>query len=575
MTIPRIRWVYLLMSLIALVALALAACGDDDDDDGEATPTPAGETGEPTATAEPAAGGEITVQITEPESLDPHFADFNVDITMIQMMNRGLYDLLPGGILNPAYADGDPEVSADGLTYTIAIKDGMTWADGETLDANDFVFGIQRTCNPDVAGHYQYILTNIAGCDDYYGAYGTEDEPLSPSDDDLAALLEGVGVSAPDDLTLEITLANPQPTFSSLLALWPTYPAPDELLGTVDADWPTGADTPCSGPFCLTSYEAGSAGNAVYEPNAAWGIGNQPNLEKITMRFIDDFSQALRAYDAGELDMTRVGQQDLPTVRDRDDFVPQALPVTIGLEFYMPDEVMSNDNVRLALSRATDRDLMATVVFNDGVIPTTSWVPAEEPGANPEGAFDDVIGFDEEAAKQAMSDAGYPDGDGFPGVAMILRDDATEAALGAFLQEQWKNILGIDLELQTVDSQTRQQRFNDGDFQILTGGWGHDYPDAENWLIGLYNTGASINKQECSDPDIDAALDAAQFEQDQATRFESLQEAESIIVSTLCGIAPLYNRGNFYLISDNLNGVEPTLEDHYIPQFPENWFIEE
>jgi oligopeptide transport system substrate-binding protein len=552
MSIPRIRWVYLLMSLIAVLALALAACGDDDDDDGGDEETPTG-AASPT---EGEAGGEITVQITEPESLDPHFSDFSVDITIIQMTTRGLYDLLPGGELRPAYAAGPPEVGPNNLTYTIPIKDGMTWADGEPLDANDFVAGIQRTCNPDLAGHYQYILTSIGGCDDYYAGEGA---------------LEDVAVTAPDNLTLQITLSAPQATFPSLLALWPTYPAPESVAIT-DA-WPEPPDTPCNGPFCATSFEPGAAGNLVLEPNSNWGLEPEPKLDKITLQFIDDFSQALRAYDAGDLDMTRVGQQDLPTVRDRDDFYAQPLPITIGLEFLMTDELLSDRNVRLALSRATNRDLYSEVVFNNGTIPTTNWVPAEEPGANAQGAFEDVIGFDEAAAQQALADAGYPDGEGFPGVSFIIRDDATELAAAEFLQSQWKEILNIDLEIEQVDSQTRQDRFNSSNFQLLLGGWGHDYPDAENWLVGLYETGASINKQLCSDPAIDAAIASAKEETENEARWEFLREAEKLVVEGLCGIAPLYHRGNFYLINPDLQGVSPTLEDHYLPQFPEEWFL--
>ena len=241
----------------------------------------------------------------------------------------------------------------------------------------------------------------------------------------------------------------------------------------------------------------------------------------------------------------------------------------------MPDSVLSDENVRLALSRAIDRELFAEVVFQGGVIPTTNWVPAEEPGANPGGIFDEIIGFDPEAARAALAEAGYPNGEGFPGVSFITRDDATSRAAAEFLQNSFREHLDIDMTIEVVDTQTRQQRFNEGDFQLLLGGWGHDYPDAENWLIGLYNTGASINKQECSNPDIDAALDAAQFEQNQETRFELLREAERLVVTTLCGIAPLYHRGNFYLISPDLLGVEPTLEDHFLPQFPEHWALAE
>jgi oligopeptide transport system substrate-binding protein len=546
------RWPWMLAALVGIAVLALAACGGEEETAGGTTPA-AGDIRE---------GGEIVVHATEPEFLDPHISDFNLDITIEQMMMRGLYDLLPGGVLQPAYAEDLPEISDDGLVYTIKIKDGMTWGNGETLDANDFVFGIQRTCNPDIAGHYQYILTNLAGCDDYYAATDATAE-------EKATLQAAVGVSAPDDLTLEITLANPQPTFQSILALWPTYPAPNEALASVDATWPQPPDTPCNGPFCATEMTTGD--HITFEPNANWGLDPKPHLNKITLRFIDDYSVALRAYQAGELQMARVGQQDLPVVRDRNDFYEQPLPVTIGLEFYMPDPVVGDENVRLALSRAIDRDQLAEVVFNGGVIPTTNWVPSEEPGANAQGIFDDVIGFDVEAAQADLAAAGYPNGDGFPGVNLIVRDDPTEKAAGEFLQKAFKENLNIDLSIDVVDSQTRQQVFNDGDFQLLIGGWGHDYPDAENWLIGLYNTGASINKQECSNPDIDAALNSAQFEQDQNTRFDLLREAERLVVTTLCGIAPLYHRGNFYLISPDLLGVEPTLEDHFLPQFPEKW----
>ncbi len=530
------QWRYLLLTLFAVTALvAVAACGDDDDD---------------------GAGGEITVHTTEPESLDPHFSDFSVDITIMQMMNRGLYDILPGGVLRPAYASELPTVSDNGLIYTIPIKSGMTWADGETLDANDFVFGIQRTCDPNNAGHYQYVLTNIGGCDDYYGGEGA---------------LADVTVSAPDNLTLEIVIGAPQATFKSILALWMVYPAPDESLASVDAEWPAPPNTPCSGPFCVTEWEAGD--HLTFVKNESYGLEPKAKLDQITLRIIDDFSTALQAYEAGEVDMIRLGTVDLPQVRDRDDYVPQALPITIGIEYFLEDEVVSDLNVRLALSRAIDRDLMNDVVFSSAHIPTTNWVPAEEPGANALDAFEAVIGFDEEGAKQAMTDAGYPGGEGFPGLTILMRDDETEKTFGAFLQAQFLSILGIDLTVEILDSQTRQERFNSGDFQILIGGWGHDYPDAENWLVGLFETGASINKQQCSDPAIDAAIAGAIVETEDAPRWALLQEAEKLAVEGLCGYAPLYHRGNHYMISPDLGGVSPTLEDHFMPQFPEDWFL--
>ena len=558
------QWRYLLITLLAIVALvAVAACNDDDDGGDDPTDTPAA-----SETDAPVAGGEITIHTTEPESLDPHFADFSVDITIIQMINRGLYDILPGGVLRPAYASALPTVSDDGLTYTIPIKAGMTWADGETLDANDFVAGIQRTCSPAVAGNYSYILTSdgieISGCADYLGS-------TDASAEEQETLRQAVGVRAVDDLTLEITLPAQRPTFKSVLALWMTYPMPDESLTSVDADWPAPPNTPCNGPFCVTEWVAGD--HLTLVKNESYGLTPEASLDTITLRIIDDFSTALQAYDAGEIDMIRLGTVDLPLVRDRADYVPQALPITIGLEFMMEDAVLSNENVRLALTRAIDRELMNDVVFSSAHIPTTNWVPSEEPGANALGAFESAIGFDAAAAQQAMTDAGFPGGDGFPGLEILMRDDETEKTFGAFLQEQFLTILGIDLTVTILDSQTRQEKFNSSDFQLLIGGWGHDYADAENWLLGLYETGASINKQLCSVPGIDAALTQAKAETEDAPRWAQLQEAERLVVEGTCGIAPLYHRGNHYMISPDLGGVSPTLEDHFMPQFPEDWFL--
>jgi ABC-type oligopeptide transport system substrate-binding subunit len=304
--------------------------------------------------------------------------------------------------------------------------------------------------------------------------------------------------------------------------------------------------------------------------NDNWSLGSA-HLDKITLRIIDDLSVALRAYDAGELDITRLSTTDLPLVRDRADYVAQPLPVTIGLQPLMTDPVLQDLNVRLALSRATDRELLNQVVGEGANIPTTNWVPAEEPGANPAGAFEDIVGFDADAAKALLAEAGYPDGNGFPGLTVLLRDSSADKAFGEFLQEQWRTILGIDLELDIVDSQTAQSRINSSDFQLWVGGFGHDYPDAENWLMGLYETGSSINKPLCSDSEIDAALAAAKVETDNEARWEQLRKAEELVVTRACGMIPLYHRGNHYLFSPKLTGIQPTLEDHYLPQFAENW----
>ena len=123
------QWRYLLLSLFAILALtAFAACGDDDDDDDDGGETPAdtGESpdGSPAGDGERIEGGSLTIQQIEPLSLDPHFSSFAQDISVQRMIWRGLYSLDTDNNPVPAYADGDPEVSADGMVFTVRLKEG-------------------------------------------------------------------------------------------------------------------------------------------------------------------------------------------------------------------------------------------------------------------------------------------------------------------------------------------------------------------------------------------------------------------------------------------------------------------
>jgi len=258
MTSSKWRLLLSLVSLLAILSIAVA-CGDDDDDDGGGG-------------AAVQKGGTITIGATQFESWDPHFGDFAADIAHYFKVWRGLYHLDLNNKPVAAMADGAPTVSSDGKTYTIKLKKDLKWSDGKPLTAKDFVLGIQRTCNPDNAGHYQYILTAIVGCDDYYGA-----AKKSASEKDT--LLKAVGVSAKDDLTLEIKLSSAQPTFPILLAMWPTFPAPSHLLATPDTKWPGPLENVYNGPFMVKAYTEKSSMELVPNPN--WSGAQKPSLDKI------------------------------------------------------------------------------------------------------------------------------------------------------------------------------------------------------------------------------------------------------------------------------------------------------
>jgi len=568
------HWRLILLSLVAMTALAaFAACGDDEG--GEGTKTPTATT---PATGERIQGGELTVQSNEFASLDPHFSSFAQDISLERMLWRGLYSLDIENVPQPAMADGAPTVSSDGKTVTVKLKDGLKWSDGDDLLAEDFVAGIKRTCNPVNAGEYQYVLTNIVGCDDYYyslagpdGESGTADDV--PADDpSVKALEDALGVSAPDDHTVEFKLNEPQPTFPIILSLWMTFPVPVHLDRFANAtpaapgDW--GSDPTklaYNGPYILTSYSPQDS--VTLAPNPHWSeeyspVGAAPTLDKITIKFIDDLSVSAIAYGNNELDETDVDLTQLESLRSQygegKEYFKFLTPSTRGVEMNLEKPPLDKLEVRLALSQAIDRDKLNEVVVQGGNEPSTSWIPAVTGGHDPH-EFDDIVGFDPAKAKENLAKAGFPDGAGFPTLTILVGDSPAAKNTAEFLKETWKENLGIDVGIEVVDSKTRSQRFTEEQFELFPGGWIQDYPDPENWVLGLFDTDGTLNHYNCSDPEIDDLVKKARFNTNDTERKQQYKKINELIVTRLCGIAPYWHENNHWLIKPNVVGMRENL----------------
>jgi ABC-type oligopeptide transport system substrate-binding subunit len=563
----------LLISLIAVLALGLAACGDDDEgDDGDTgTPAPTGGTGTPAPTDGGDGrieGGELTVQSVEFASLDPHFSSFAQDISIQRMLWRGLYTLDIDNVPQPAMASAAPEVSADGLTVTVPLREGLVWSDGDDLLAEDFVAGIKRTCNPVNAGEYYYVLLNIAGCADYYGALAEDALGPDATDEELQPLHDAVAVEAVDDTTVEFTLLEPQPTFPIIISLWMTFPVPVHIdrfanaTPTAPGDWGTdGSALAFNGPYVLTGYSPQES--ATLEPNESWSadyspVNAAPTLDTLTIRFIDDLAQAANAYRNDELSSTDVDLTQLETIvsefGEGEEYFKFLTPSTRGLQMQMEVPPLDDFNVRLALSRAIDREALNQVAVQGGNEPSTSWIP-EVTGGHPPDEFDDIIGFDPEAAAAALAEAGYPDGDGFPTLTILVSDAPQNVAVAEFLQDAFLTNLNIDTEVEIVDGPTRSSRFTEEQFELFHGGWIQDYPDPENWILGLFDTPGTLNHYNCSDPDIDALVEEARFNTDDTERKQQYLEINTLISERLCGIAVYWHENNHWLVKPDLLGV--------------------
>ncbi len=559
----RNRWFLILAGLLSAVLVFGAACGGDDDDAGDNTPT-AGETAD--ATTGPGDGGEgqapadqqkLTATSTAPQFVDPHKSNFEQDIALARMLWRGLYNLADdgeGGVeVVPDMADGEPTVS--GTEYTVKIKPGQEWSDGQPVTAADFVYGLTRACDPEVAAPYQYILgaglLDLNGCD----ALTQNQDPAQRE-----ALIAALGATAPDDSTLVLSLGRTVPNFTTLMSLWITYPAREDVVSANPDTWSNPETIVANGPFTMTAFTPGNGGLAVMAPNPGWQ-GKQPALQEVTIRFIDNLASALTDF-PDQIHLTAIQPTDVSAARDRHGDQIQVDPGAriTAVEVQMEDETLDDFNVRLALSRAIDREELVRVVYDDVHTVAHYWTAQGIVGHLGDEPFEGAIGFDVEAAKSALSEAGFPDGAGFPAMGILLTDSPTNRDFADYLVKAWQDNLGITVTPEFVDGDTRSDRFNAEDFQLLPGGWQSDYPDIENFIVGLFDTpppppASNNNKYNCSLPEIDAAITAGGQATDNEARIEAYQEAEREIVDNLCGAIPIYQNGRPWAIDDSVGGV--------------------
>jgi oligopeptide transport system substrate-binding protein len=186
-------------------------------------------------------------------------------------------------------------------------------------------------------------------------------------------------------------------------------------------------------------------------------------------------------------------------------------------------------------------------------------------------------GYDPGQAKKNLADAGFKDGVGVPTLSFLIRDTPTDKATAAFIQDALKTTLGINVEIQVVDSQTRSARIKSGDWDMQRGGFTQDYPDPEDWVDGQFNTGGSLNLSGCSDSQLDRLFAQARVNQDNDQRMQQYTEINKLISVGLCGIIPLYHPTNDYLISPAVHGMRELSSDQDFMQAgdwdAESWWL--
>jgi oligopeptide transport system substrate-binding protein len=329
----------------------------------------------------------------------------------------------------------------------------------------------------------------------------------------------------------------------------PAWTEPGKLIG--------------NGPFVLTAFSPTE--KIELRQNEQYQGADQPTLVQITYRIIEDDSLALTAYDNNEVDMTAIPVAAAPDRQGDPDQVRYAQLETYAVHYNTLAAPFDNPLVRQAFSRAIDRDAYVRLVQNGVGAPALGWLPPGMPGAN--AAIGEAQDFDPDSAKALLADA-YPDGEEFPDVTFTIADTQANRLTSQFIQEQLRQNLGIDIEIETLDEALYDERFIHGDFQMAWQSWFADYADPENWLPEYFGTDGGFNILGYSNPTVDGLFAQAATELDQTARLSLYDQAHAVVIADQ-PVTPIYYPERNYLVRAEFEGLTTTALDAE----PGDWFF--
>jgi oligopeptide transport system substrate-binding protein len=513
---------------------------------------------------------------TEPNSYDPtqqtYTYEAGVGREVFETLLRPKTDLTD---VQPAAAESY-KVSDDGLTYTFKLRSGAKWSDGKAVMASDWVYGFQHLLNPALAAGYvdPFFDTTIAGADQYANVDVSSASAID-------TFLSSLGLSAPDPTTFVVKLQHPAAFFKWVVTLWVAAPIRKDIVEqaaggpfpssdtTKPEMWAQKAETIIGqGPFKISEIVSKDHVTLVPNPNYWSGASH---FQKINEWFIEDANTAYAKYQTGDLDMMTVPLNNVEVVRNDPKLSKEAKVYprlsTFWMTFNAHRTPLDKPEVRMAFAKSIDRDKLNKSVQHDIQQSILSFIPKGMAGYD---ESDKAQSFDATAAKALLQKAGVT-ADQLNKLKLLTRNTTRNKTLNQFIVDQWNTNLGLNLQLEVIDSKTVTSRIRKGDFDIYgPDGWGADYPDQQDWFDIFFKNACHSLNWGCVDlPGYDQLVQKADGELDQNQRNKDYATAQKQLIDQ-AAVAFIFQDYEYDLIKPYLGGLTITPTDDQ--QLPGNLF---
>lgn len=474
--------------------------------------------------------------------------------------------------LEPALAE-KYEVSADKLEYTFTVRKGAFFHDdpcfggkGREITAKDVKYSLELLATPGVSDENfkTFMSGKIVGADDFYAKKTKE---IS-------------GIQLVDDYTIKIKVM--QPAASNLYF----FGSPVSSVIAKEAYDKYGQDLKVgSGPFML--IKKGEADKELYlVRNPKYYLkdkhGNQlPFLDTVHFAFVDDNNAQLELFRRGKLSMlyglpaekiSEVVQENMPDFTGKPPkylLDRQSEMVTQFYELNLTRPQFKDVRVRKALSMAINRAKINELILNgqaaitgpNGLTGNYGIVPPISQFKGYDTSLTRGYNYNPDMAKKLMAEAGYPNGNRFEPINLVINSGGSRhSKVANEIANQWRNVLGINVEISTLplDQKIEDSKYGRGD--IFRSAWVADYPSPESFLSIFYGANVPESLDQPSHPNTmryrSAAFDTlfvrGMKATNEADKMKYFAQAEQQMLED-CPVIVLWYGENYKLLHSNVN----------------------
>ncbi len=491
----------------------------------------------------------------EPQTLDPQIAYSLPEqrITLALFENLLSYDAKSGDP-QPGLAETWAQ-SADGLSWTITLRQNVTWSDGTPITAQTVVDSWLRELDPDTGAPYVSLLTDlIKGAAEYNaGKAGAKD----------------VFLKAVDDRTVQFTTLFPAPFVPDLLPQSAFSVVPLHVIKAHPKDWTLPQNFVGNGPFLLKEWTPQA--RIVLEKNPRYWDEKSVRVDQLVYLPLEDVDAAYAMYVKGDIDWSTSSPpaDKLVEAKRKPDYVLSPALGTYYYEFNTTKAPFNDPRVRKAFALAVNRAELLGKIIQAGQVPAYSLTPplaGRFPYSPPQG-----VGESADKARKLLAEAGYAGGKGFPKVRLLYDTNDQHRLIAEALRDRWQRVLGVAVELADKEwgafLQTRRTG-SMGGYDLLRAGWMADYRDPFAFLSLFSTDNRALNDGGYSSGAYDVLLQKANSFPEGPDRMKAFQSAEDLLVDQDLAILPLY----FY-VSQNMvalskwGGWYPNVLDVHPPKY--------